>query len=330
MERDVLGEGYEVLTLPLGALPTGAGPGGDNVAHLVRHRPKGGAEKAVNGAVLYVHGFVDYFFQKHVAEHFAANGYDFYAVDLRAYGRSLQPGQVPNFVTDLSYHFEELDAAARIIRDEDGHSRLTVMGHSTGGLISIMWAHERRDDNVLDALVLNSPWVDLQDNWFMRTVGTWAVDVLGRIRPTAVVQKGLESPYGLSLHRDNNGEWEFNTGWKPVNGFPVRAGWLRTIRRQQAKLHRGLDVRVPVLLLRSSHSLLKTTVWGPEAMRADTVLDVRQMLKWAPKIGPRVTVVSIEGGMHDLFLSAEAVRERALKETVDWLAGLHPRDRIVE
>jgi alpha-beta hydrolase superfamily lysophospholipase len=326
VERDVLGEGYEVVTLPLGALPAGTGPGGDNVAHLVRHR----AEKPVNGAVLYVHGFVDYFFQKHVAECFAAAGYDFYAVDLRAYGRSLQPGQVPNFVTDLTCHFEELDAAARIIRDEDGHSRLTLMGHSTGGLISIMWAHERRDDNVLDALVLNSPWVDLQENWFMRTVGTWAVDVLGKVSPTAVVQNGLESPYGLSLHRDDHGEWEFNTDWKPKNGFPVRAGWLRTIRRQHAKLHRGLDVRVPVLLLRSSHSLLKTTAWAPEAMRADTVLDVRQMLKWAPKIGQHVTVVSIEGGMHDLFLSPEAVRERALKETVDWLEGLHSRERIVE
>ncbi|REH52241.1 alpha-beta hydrolase superfamily lysophospholipase [Kutzneria buriramensis] len=327
----MLGEGYEVVTLPLGALPAGAGPGGDNVAHLVRRRADGnGAEKPVNGAVLYVHGFVDYFFQTHVAEHFAARGYDFYAVDLRAYGRSLQPGQVPNFVTDLSYHFEELDAAARIIRDEHGHSRLTLMGHSTGGLISIMWAHERRDDNVLDALVLNSPWVDLQENWFMRTVGTWAVDVLGKVSPTAVVQNGLESPYGLSLHRDDNGEWEFDTDWKPKSGFPVRAGWLRTIRRNQARLHRGLDVRVPVLLLRSSHSLLKAKEWTPEAMRADTVLDVAQMAKWAPKIGPNVTVVAIEGGMHDLFLSAPAVRERVLSETDSWLEGLRQGDRIVE
>ncbi|QUQ71559.1 2-succinyl-6-hydroxy-2,4-cyclohexadiene-1-carboxylate synthase [Kutzneria sp. CA-103260] len=327
----MLGEDYEVLTLPLGALPAGTGPGGDNVAHLVRYRPeKHGAEKAVNGALLYVHGFTDYFFQKHVAEHFAALGYDFYAVDLRAYGRSLQPGQLPNFVTDLSYHFEELDAAARIIHDEDGHSRLTVMGHSTGGLIAIMWAHERRDDNVLDALVLNSPWVDLAENWFLRTIGTRAVDLLGKVSPTAVVQKGLESPYGLSLHRDDNGEWEFNTDWKPTSGFPVRAGWLRTIRRNHARLHRGLDVRVPVLLLRSSHSLLKGKAWTPEAMRADTVLDVEHMARWAAKIGPQVTVVAIEGGMHDLFLSAPAVRERALAEIDSWLAGLHPGDRLVE
>ena len=125
-------------------------------------------------------------------------------------------------------------------------------------------------------------------------------------------------------------EWEFDTDWKPKNGFPVRAGWLRAVRRQHARLHRGLDVRVPVLLLRSSHSLLKTKAWAPEAMRADTVLDVQQMLKWAPKIGQHVTVVSIEGGMHDLYLSPAAVRDRALKETVDWLAGLHSRDRIVE
>ena len=314
------------MTLPLGALPAGTGPGGDNVAHLVRHR----AERATRGALLYVHGFCDYFFQRHVAEHFTALGYDFYAVDLRAYGRSLQPVQLPNFVTDLSCHFEELDAAVRIIRDEDGHGRLTLLGHSTGGLIATMWAHEHRDDELLDALVLNSPWLDLAENWFLRTVGTWAVDVLGKVSPTAVVAKEMESVYGQSINADRSGEWEFNTSWKPIEGFPVRAGWLRTIRRNHFRLHRGLDVRVPVLVLHATRSLLKSKVWSAEAMRADTVLDVDHMVRWAPKIGPNVTLVAIDGGLHDLFLSARPVRDRALSEIDSWLTGLRSADRIVE
>lgn len=315
---DVLGEGFESLTLPLGALPPGTGPGGDNVATLVRHR----AEHASRGAMLYVHGFADYFFQRHVAEHFAAQGYDFYAVDLRAYGRSMQPEQLPNFVTDLSCHFEELDAAVRIIREEHGHDRLTVMGHSTGGLITTMWAHERRDEPPLDALVLNSPWLDLAENLFLRTVGTGAVDVLGRVRPAAVVQDALGDAYGSSLHHDRNGEWDFNTTWKPIKGFPVRAGWLRTIRRHQAKLHRGLDVRVPVLVMHSSKSALKAKQWSTEIMTADAVLDVQHMVRWAPKIGSQVTTLRVEDGMHDLFLSAEPVRTRALAEVNSWLSGL--------
>src|SRR5947208_1032649 len=53
------------------------------VATLVR-LPAGAAPR---GAVLYVHGFADYFFQHHLAERFAAEGYAFYALDLRKLGR---------------------------------------------------------------------------------------------------------------------------------------------------------------------------------------------------------------------------------------------------
>src|SRR4026209_2579233 len=66
---------------------------GGVVATLVR-LPAG---EAPRGAVLYVHGFGDYFFQRHMAERFAAEGYAFYAIDLRKYGRSLKPHQHPNF-----------------------------------------------------------------------------------------------------------------------------------------------------------------------------------------------------------------------------------------
>ena len=40
-------------------------------------------------AVLYLHGYIDYFFQTHMAERFAGEEWNFYALDLRKYGRSL-------------------------------------------------------------------------------------------------------------------------------------------------------------------------------------------------------------------------------------------------
>ncbi|CCH34269.1 alpha/beta hydrolase [Actinosynnema sp. NPDC047251] len=307
MTADVLGTDYETRTLPLG--------GGDVTATLVRRR----AQPATRGAVLYVHGFADYFFQKHVAEHFTARGYDFYAIDLRAYGRSLKPGQAANYVTDLAEHFEEIDAAVRLIREEDHHERLVVMGHSTGGLITSLWADERRADDVLDALVLNSPWLDLAEPWITRTVGTAFIRGIGRVAPRVVLKGGMGPVYGESIHADHHGEWDFDTTWKPIEAFPVLAGWLRAVRRGQARLHRGLDVRVPVLVLRSGRSLLKAKAWSPEAMTADTVLDVEHMRRWAPKIGRDVTVVQVDNGMHDLFLSAGPVRERALAEIDEFL-----------
>ena len=80
--------------------------------------------------MLHVHGFCDYFFQTATAEFFAALGYDFYALDLRKYGRSLLPHQTPNFCLDLAEYYAELDAAIALIRERDGHDRIARSAHT--------------------------------------------------------------------------------------------------------------------------------------------------------------------------------------------------------
>ena len=42
-------------------------------------------------AILYIHGYNDYFFQKQLGDSVNAHGYNFYAMDLRKYGRSILP-----------------------------------------------------------------------------------------------------------------------------------------------------------------------------------------------------------------------------------------------
>jgi alpha-beta hydrolase superfamily lysophospholipase len=302
---------YQVRTLDLN---------GAKVATLVRLA----AKEATRGAILYVHGFADYFFQRHLAEHYTAQGYDFYAVDLRNYGRSLRDGDVPNYVADLKEHFEELDAAVDKIH-EDGHTKLVVIAHSTGGLITPLWLDGRKDSGV-DALVLNSPWFELAESAAMRGPVTSVIKVLGRVAPKAVLVKGLGPVYGQSIHKDHHGEWDFDLKMKPLAAFPVLAGWMRAIRIGHAKLQRGLNVTVPVLVLHSSRSWLHAKEWAQDAMSADTVLDVADMIKYAPGLGPDVTVVEIPDGLHDLFLSAEPARTQALTEVDTWLAKQQSQD----
>ena len=69
------------------------------------------AGEAPRGAVLYVHGFADYFFQRHMAERFAAEGYAFYALDLRKHGRSLLPHQHACFCKDIAEYFADISRA---------------------------------------------------------------------------------------------------------------------------------------------------------------------------------------------------------------------------
>lgn len=308
VEPDVLGPPYERQTIDLGTDDEGA-----VVATLVRRR----AERPTGRAVLYVHGFVDYFFQTHLADSFAERGWDFYALDLRKYGRSLLPHQTPNFCQDISDYFPELDAAAEIIRTDDEHDTLLAMGHSTGGLITSLWADARRDAGTVDGLVLNSPFFDLNAPWAVRRPLAAAVSRLGRRAPHRIVPFGLGTVYGESLHTDHRGEWTYDLAWKPLAGFPVRAGWLNAIRTGQRRLRAGLDIQVPVLLACSTRSF-RGTKWHDSATLADAVLDVEHMVRYAPRLGRHVTLARFDGGLHDLTLSGPAVRRKVFDEVGRW------------
>ena len=319
---DVLGDGYEQTTIDLGEDPDGEG---QVEATLVRYQP---AESDSTGrAVIYVHGFTDYFFQQHLAEHFAADGFAFYALDLRKCGRSLREGHTPHFVTDLAFYDEELNRALALVREATEGS-VVLMAHSTGGLILPLWLDRlnRREGGTaglgIDGVILNSPWFDLQGPSAVRSVGTAAIDVIGRVKSkTAVPGQGLDT-YGLSLSKDHHGEWDYNLDWKPLSGFPITFGWIRAIRHGHAKLHRGLDIGIPSLILRSKVTHFSRK-YSSKIDVADAVLDVRQIARWAGCLGDRTTIVPIEGARHDVFLSREEARTRAFDEMDEWLDWLY-------
>ncbi|MCA9834963.1 MAG: alpha/beta hydrolase [Thermomicrobiales bacterium] len=276
------------------------------------------------GAVLYVHGFVDYFFHDHVAQHFVAHGWSWHALDLRRNGRSLRDGDERFYSGDLQEYYEEIDAAIARIKS-DGYERIVLMGHSTGGLVSVIWANDRRESHPIDALILNSPWLDLQEPWIMRTLGTWILRGIGAVKPLANLPQSLESVNTQSVHKDARGEWDFDTAWKPLTATPVKVGFIATVRREQARLHRGMDVGVPVLLLRSARSQLKMKAWDESARSADTVLNVKHMHQWLPKVGRDTTEIVLDSALHDVMLSAEPVRNRAMAEVDAWLDERFPR-----
>jgi alpha-beta hydrolase superfamily lysophospholipase len=265
--------------------------------------------------VLYVHGFVDYFFQTHLADFYLDHGFDFYALDLRKYGRSLRPWQTPNFVHSLSDYFPEIDEAVRIIRED--HDELIVNAHSTGGLITPLWADRVRGKGLLQGLFLNSPFFDMNVPVPLRVIGDVTSGLLRGIAPLAKLPVGVSTRYVDSLHRDYAGEWDFDLAWKPRAGFGVRAGWLAAIRRAQRRLQAGLAIDVPVLVMASGTSVRPSR--KADLTAGDAVLNVEHMVRWAPRLGEQVTVVRIEGGLHDLVLSAAPVRERVFKELTTWL-----------
>ena len=313
---DVL-PGYWQRTFALGSDPDGEG---ELAATLVR---RGEADPSARHAVLMVHGFTDYFFNTELADHLAARGFAFYALDLHKCGRSHRDGQTPHFTTDLARYDAELERALDTIAAA-GSPRVLVYGHSAGGLVVSLWLDRLRARDAtartgVAGLILNSPWLDLQGHAILRTPPTSAaIMAMRRFRKHKVVRRPGEGGYGTTLHRDFFGDFDYNLQWKPVGGFPVTFGWIHAIRRGHARLHRGLDVGVPNLILRSDHSVRE--VADPELIqRGDAVLDVAQIARWAGCIGNRSTVVPIADAKHDVFLSLPKPRSDAYDELDRWL-----------
>ncbi len=305
-EADVLGEPYEHQTIELPADDEG-----DVVATLVRRR----AASPTSRAVLHVHGFADYFFQTPAADYWTDRGYDFYALDLRKYGRSLLPHQTPNFTTDLAAYYPELDEAFRRVTQVEGHDHVLVSGHSTGGLVAPLWVHD--NDVPVAAMVLNSPWLDLHGSLLLRTAATKAIEQIGARRPYLAIPREVSGFYAQSLHVEHRGEWAFDLAWKPLDSWPVYAGWLRAVRRGHARVHRGLELEVPVLVLTSGASG-HPKEWDDTCASTDVVLDVLQIRKWAHKLSSHVTLVKVEGALHDVTLSRSEVRARAFDDISRW------------
>jgi alpha-beta hydrolase superfamily lysophospholipase len=315
-QPDILGDGYLQHTIELGADPDGEG---DVAAVLVRREPR--PDETVRGAVLYVHGFSDYFFQTELADFAAARGLAFYALDLRKCGRARRPGQTAHYVSDLTRYDAELEESLAIVADAHPGLPVVLMAHSTGGLVLPLWLDRRRAAGRLApvaGLVLNSPWFDLQGTSFQRGPLTQALRVLARVAPLRALRLPPSTVYGDSVYAGSRGEWDFDLALKPLAGFPITPGWLNAVRRGHARLHRGLDVGVPSLVLRSDRSHWART-WSEAADRADTVLDVDQIARWSGCLGNAITVVPIPGARHDVLLSEREPRERAYAAIAAWL-----------
>ena len=307
-------DGYEVRDLLLPGVEPAPGEPEDVelVATLVRRLPADGSRRAV----LYVHGWNDYFFQTHLADHLADLGFDFYALDLRRYGRSLRRGHFNGFITDLDEYAVELDAAADVIAED--HDELLLIGHSTGGLIAALWAAQHSDR--ISGLVLNSPWLDLQGSALVRALGTPVIDALGARSPTSVLRLPDIGHNARTVHASLEGEWDYDLELKLTPGPPIRVGWLRAIRLGHQRVAAGLNIEVPVLVLASTATEFARK-WHEGLRTVDTVLDVEQIAARAVKLGPHVTVVRIAEGMHDLVLSAAHVRKIALDEIGRFVEG---------
>lgn len=269
-------------------------------------------QKKSKKAYLYIHGFNDYFFQKDMGETFCDSGYNFYAVDLRRYGRSLQPWQYPFNVRHQQEYFDDIDSALVQIR-RDGNTDITLSGHSTGGLTVLYYAQKRGARCGVNRVVTDSPFLEWNFSPVMRNVGAPMIEFLGKISPDSKIKQGHCDGYAYSLLKQYHGEWEYNTNWKMVYSPPVTFSWVGSINHAQSELtHNGSHITVPILVMHSSRKIDGCN-WEPDFQTGDCVLNPFEIQKQGEKLASpsRREVCAIDSGLHDLILSREAVRTAA-------------------
>lgn len=332
----MLGDEFECTDLDLGE--DDEGPVG---ATLVRALPeqmsiwdrlRGRLREFEQLDVLYVHGWNDYFFQKDLARFFTSRGARFFALDLRKYGRSLREGQTFGYIEELQTYDAEIDAAVAIIHEvqpqatllqpaPSAQRKLLLLGHSTGGLVLTLWLNRHRGG--ADALVLNSPWLELQISGAARRAVVPVINLRARYSPHDISLPQIDQGFYAQAQRANCSPEEIaaiNLDWRPTNSMPVRSGWLRSIIAGQDQVSAGLDVGAPVCTLLSTKSEFGLS-WKDTMLRADTVLDVEATARAALRVGTSVTVERIDGALHDVFLSGPEARRRAYQRLESWLIG---------
>ena len=314
---DILGEPFQAITLEME-------PAYDGDAYVTLIKRPAPSDITPRKAILYVHGFGDYFFQADMAERFNEKGYHFYAIDLRRYGRSHRPYQILANTRDLEEYDDDLDRALEVMRME-GMEWIAVLGHSTGGLTTALYAQKRGDEFRADALLLNSPFFGLHSDFFMDQIALPFISWRAKSTPEKLLETdGPPSVYNRTIHEDEEGEWAFNRAWKP-DGTPVTYGWVRAIREGHKQVERGLSLPVPVLVLHSDSSR-SAEGWGDDVFRKDTILDVELIRDRAERLdAPTLDIIPIEDGMHDLILSPEPVRTTAYETMFDWLNRMAAR-----
>ncbi len=311
VDSSLLAKGYSVQTLALQPAFDG-----NPVAVLISKK----CPIATQKAVLYIHGYNDYFFQDHMADWYLSQGYNFYALELRRYGRALLPGQIRYSVYRVTDYYEELDMAVDVIRNTDQNTFMLLNGHSMGGLVVSLYASDRAATHTIDALFLNSPFLELNAGWFTRYVISPIFVGLGAIFPKIKLPVPSSPYYGESLHKDYRGEWDYDLTLKLLRN-KTRTGWLRAMRKAQKRIRKGLSVHCPVLVIHSDKSGNESS-WNAQIPITDVVLNVADIEKWTPNIGKNITIKVIPEAKHDIILSIPPVREYAFEELGKWLGQL--------
>jgi pimeloyl-ACP methyl ester carboxylesterase len=239
-------------------------------------------------------------------------GYRVIAPDQIGFGKSTKPAH-------YQYTFQQLAGNTHALLDSLGISRITVIGHSTGGMLGVRYALMYPEN--IDQLVLVDP-IGLED-WKAKGVPWQSVDVLYQqeLQTTAdCIREYERTTYYAGTWRPDYEQWvQMLAGLYRGPGRELvawNAALLSDMIYTQPVLYEFADLRMPVLLVIGDKD---TTAFGknvaPPAVRA-TLGDYPKLGKEAASRIPHVRLVEFPDLGHSPQIQAPEVFHKVL---LDWL-----------
>lgn len=332
---DVLGHPFEARLIPLPDDEEGPASATLIRIKMDRSRRRRRKHSKPSFVILYLHGRNDYFFQAEAAKRFQKMGAAFYALDLRKYGRSLRPWQTIGYTDDLDVYDQELNRAVELVRQDHPNLPLILFAHSTGGLIGTLWAWKH--PGLIDGLVLNSAWLELQSMTSIRPTLERIMKGVAGLKPRAtVIGESKVNTYHRSISEGWGGSgfdlpdwaetkgddpsltgWAMHSQWKRPNSYPAPAAWLLAILAGHRQVENEVHLDCPVLSLASTSSATEDE-WAPAVFNSDVVLDPDLVSQRAATLSDSVTIIRLPG-KHDLLLSDPPVREALYEAVMKWI-----------
>ena len=261
----------------------------DGTEIFTRHWP---AVTTTWASALIVHGLAEHSGRyEHVGSHFAEDGIDSFALDLRGFGQS---GGDRAWVDRWSRFHDDIAERVAAIRASHPGQPLLMYGHSLGGLLVLGYALDRVGAARPDAQVLSAPAMAATIPAAQRL----AVNVLGRIVPRFQVANGIATDTLSSIPAVRTDYLA-----DPLNHHKSCVGFGLRAFREQARVNARLDdIPVPTLVV---HGGLDRLV----PVESSAVLTGH----------PHVTRRVYDGVAHELHNEPQA--EAVLEDIVTWVRG---------
>jgi alpha-beta hydrolase superfamily lysophospholipase len=251
---------------------------------------------------LYIPGNNDYFYNAKLAYSLKKKGYNFYAISFPNYGFTSNVNDTAfSSFNNMEFLFQYIE----IILEHYNIKQIDLLlGYSTGGLISIMYANYKnsKESQFIKRCILSSPFID----WYADPINTSitgsetflekVVTLMGLVVPKVNI-KSVIGTINLTMCQDFN-EINFNPKYKSLIEIHTYPEWIRACTLAQQQIQNGkIDMKCPVDILHSDKS-----VYWSYSENADNSLDVDDITKYGTLISSDTTFHKINDSIHNCFI----------------------------